>query len=50
MRVNKNQLENAAKQRIISPDQADALLDYLQNQPDTGPAFTFTNILHYFGG
>jgi hypothetical protein len=50
MRVSKNQLGNAAKQGIISPDQADALFDYLQSQPDTGPAFTFTNILYYFGG
>jgi len=50
MRVSKNQLSNAAKQGIISQDQADALFVYLQNQPDAGPAFTFTNILYYFGG
>jgi len=50
MRVSKKQLGNAAKQGIISPDQADALFNYLQSQPDTGPAFTFTNILYYFGG
>jgi len=48
MRVSKNQLGNAAKQGIISSNQADALFDYLQSQPDTGPAFT--NILYYFGG
>lgn len=50
MKVSKNQLSNAAKQGIISPDQAGALFDYLQSQPDTGPSFTFTNILYYFGG
>jgi len=48
--VNKNQLKNAAKHGIISPNQADALFHYLQSQPDTGPTFTFTNILYYFGG
>ena len=50
MKISKHQLNKAADQGIISADQANALFDYLKTQPQTGPAFTFTNILYYFGG
>ena len=50
MRITKQQLRNAADEGIISSDQVDALYIYLGSQTETGPAFSFTNILYYFGG
>lgn len=50
MKISKQMLSNAADEGILSNDQADALYRYLSSRPDTGPSFSFTNILYYFGG
>ena len=50
MKITQTQLHDAARHGILSSKQADALYDYLQQQPGTGPAFNFTNILYYLGG
>ena len=43
-------LDSAADEGILTREQADALYRYLGSRPDTGPSFSFTNILYYFGG
>ena len=43
-------MSDAVRQGILSPGQAEALYDHLLQQPGTGPAFNFTNILYYLGG
>jgi hypothetical protein len=50
MKISKAQLHDAARIGIVTDEQADALYDFLQRQPGTGPAFNFTNILYYLGG
>jgi len=50
MKISKNHLKSAAEEGILSNDQVDALYSYLRSQPNTGPSFSFTNILYYFGG
>jgi hypothetical protein len=50
VRISKERLRGAAKEGILSNDQVDILYKYLSKQPDTGPTFSFTNILYYFGG
>lgn len=50
MKISRDQLRNAAAEGIITIDQADDLYTCLMKQPDTGPSFSFTNILYYFDG
>ncbi len=50
MKISRNQLGKAAEEGLLSAEQADALFDFLQSQPDPAPVFNFTNILYYFGG
>ena len=50
MKITKNNLNKAVTEGILDSKQADALYDFLKSQPDSGPAFSFTNILYYFGG
>lgn len=50
MKVTKSSLNNAVNEGILDTQQADALYTFLQSQPDSGSAFSFTNILYYFGG
>lgn len=50
MKISKRRLIEAAKEGILSHDQVDNLYNYLSTRPDTGPSFSFTNILYYFGG
>ena len=50
VKISKEQLRNAAEEGIISNDQVDDLFSYLKSQPETSPAFSFSNILYYFVG
>ena len=50
MKVTKSSLNKAVDENILDAQQADALYTFLKSQPDSGPAFSFTNILYYFGG
>jgi hypothetical protein len=50
MKISKKQLAAAVGQEILSQDQADRLLTFLQSQPTVGPRFDFTHILYYLGG
>jgi len=50
MKITKNNLNKAVTEGILDSKQADALYTFLKSQPDSGPAFSFTNILYYFGG
>ena len=50
MEVTKKQLDNAAAEKIISPQQADALYAFLATQSQDVPKFSFTHVLYYIGG
>ena len=50
MKFTKASLDRAIDEGILDKQQADALYTFLKSQPDSGPAFSFTNILYYFGG
>ncbi len=50
MKISRQQLQQAAGDGILSPEQAEALYHYLKRQPGTGPDFNFTHILYYLGG
>ncbi|WP_100644004.1 DUF2157 domain-containing protein [Alteromonas facilis] len=50
MRVNKASLQNAVDKGIISLEQAQALETLWQESPATGPRFSTTHVLYYFGG
>ena len=50
MKISRQQLQQAAADDILSPEQAEALYHYLKHQPGTGAVFNFTHILYYLGG
>ena len=50
MKFTKASLDRAIDEGILDKQQADTLYTFLKSQPDSGPAFSFTNILYYFGG
>ncbi|MXR70072.1 DUF2157 domain-containing protein [Shewanella insulae] len=50
MDVSKKQLDAAARENIISAQQAEALYQFLAAQPGANPKFTFTHVLYYLGG
>ena len=50
MKIREEHLSVAAARGIITEEQLQALLAFLKSRPDTGPAFSFTNLLYYFGG
>ncbi len=50
MKVTRKKLELAVEEKIISPDQAEKLFDFLQALPSSGPSFDFTHVLYYMGG
>jgi len=47
--VTRDTLQQAVNSGIVSPEQAEALWQFLETRV-TGPAFTFTNVLYYLGG
>lgn len=50
MKVTRKQLDSAVVEEILSPEQAERLLDFLKEQPASGPRFDFTHVLYYMGG
>ena len=60
--IDRNHLDRAAQALVITPNQANALWDYLAREAPAaaagvprpgqqqGPRFTFTNVLYYLGG
>jgi hypothetical protein len=50
MKLTREGLQDAVREGILSSEQAEALYRHLERQPATGPAFSLTNILYYFGG
>jgi len=50
MNVTKKKLVDAVEANIISPQQADALYEFLEIQSQNIPTFTFTHVLYYLGG
>ncbi len=50
MNISPNTLSKAVKAKIISQEQADKLLIFLQNQNEQSPGFNATNVLYYLGG
>ena len=50
MNITRDGLQDAVKEGILSNEQAEALYQHLESLPGAGPAFSFTNILYYFGG
>jgi hypothetical protein len=48
--ITRDGLQDAVKEGILSNEQAEALYQHLESLPGAGPAFSFTNILYYFGG
>jgi len=50
MSITRNTLENAVKEDIISLEQAERLIAFINAQPNNGPSFDFTHVLYYLGG
>ena len=50
MNVTRHQLQNAAADGFLKPEQVAPLYDYLQTHQAGGPRFDFTHVLYYFGG
>lgn len=50
MKLTQHQLEAAVQAGIISEQQQQQLLDFLQHSPASAPAFNFTYFLYYLGG
>lgn len=50
MKLSRGVLNKAVDANIISREQANVLFEFLQRQPEQGPAFNLTNVLYYLGG
>jgi hypothetical protein len=50
MQINRSHLDDAARQGLITPDQAGALWAFLSARAADTPSFRFTHILYYLGG
>lgn len=50
MKITKKDLDAASKEGIITSNQAELLIKFLQGQPGVGPSFNFTHLLYYLGG
>ncbi len=50
MKITSKNLEKAVAANIITADQRERLLDFLQTLPSAGPRFDFTHVLYYMGG
>ena len=50
MKITRENLDAAARENIITAEQAARLHDYLKSLPGAGPVFNFTNLLYYLGG
>lgn len=50
MKLTNKDLHRAVDEEIISREQADKLLEFVQSLPASGPSFDFTHVLYYMGG
>ena len=50
MNLTKQDLKNAVNENIISFEQSEKLIEFLNKQPHSGPKFDFTHVLYYVGG
>lgn len=50
MKLTKKDFDAAVAEGILSERQSLDLVEFLKSRPETSPAFSFTNLLYYFGG
>ena len=50
MKITRKNLQEAVDENILSEQQAEQLVDFLQSRADIGPSFNFTHVLYYLGG
>ena len=50
LNLTKKNLEDAVKANILSLEQSEKLIEFINKQPNTGPKFDFTHVLYYVGG
>ena len=50
MKISRTTLMKAVEKKIIDEQQAEALLTFIQKQPEQSPNFNLANVLYYFGG
>lgn len=50
MNITKPMMEKAVAAKILTNDQADKLIAFLNDLPEQSPRFTMTNVLYYIGG
>ncbi|GAB5380851.1 MAG: hypothetical protein Alis3KO_27070 [Aliiglaciecola sp.] len=50
MKITRKNLDEAASANVISPQQAEALFQFLKNNPAAGAQFDLTHVLYYLGG
>ncbi len=50
MKLTRTKLQDAARQHIISAEQADTLYEFLKSHPGNEPTFDLTHVLYYLGG
>lgn len=50
MKVTKQNIKDAVNANILSFEQAEKLIEFLNQQPDTVAKFNFTHVLYYIGG
>ncbi|MGQ3892678.1 DUF2157 domain-containing protein [Legionella sp. CNM-4043-24] len=50
MKISRALLNDAVKANILDAKQADALINFIKQQPEQEAGFNFANVLYYFGG
>jgi hypothetical protein len=50
MRITKSNLEDAVRENILSFEQSEKLIEFLNKQPNSAAQFDFTHVLYYMGG
>lgn len=50
MHITRNMLNKAVDAQIITKEQANNLIDFVNKLPEQSPGFNLTNVLYYFGG
>lgn len=50
MKVTKKDLLDAVSENIISSEQSEKLIEFLNKRPNSTPRFDFTHVLYYIGG
>ncbi len=50
MKISRELLTKAVKEKIVTSKQAESLFQFLKDQAHDSPSFNLTNIIYYFGG